>query len=51
MKTRKLFVSMTLFILLGSLSVLSTGCWAIPEDRSTGDFVKEDRSVCFHNPV
>ena len=45
MNTRKFFAPLSLFLLLGMFATLSTGCWAIPEDRSTGNFVKEDRNV------
>lgn len=45
MKTKSFFAPVTLFLLLGTLSVLSTGCWAVPKDHSTGNFVKEERNV------
>jgi len=45
MDTKKLFVPLLLFILFGLFTTVSFGCWNIPEDRSTGDFVKEERSV------
>jgi hypothetical protein len=45
MKTGKLFTSISLFVLFGLFATLSTGCWAVPEDRSTGSFIKEDRNV------
>lgn len=51
MKTSKIFAPLTLLILLCSLSVLSTGCWAIPKDHSTGDFVKEERAVSNFNKL
>lgn len=45
METRRLFVPLSLFILLGLFTTVSFGCWNIPEDRSTGDFIKEERAV------
>lgn len=45
MDTNKLFVPLALFILLGVFTTVSFGCWNIPEDRSTGNFVKEERAV------
>jgi hypothetical protein len=45
MKTKNILVPFALFILLGLFATVSFGCWTIPEDRSTGDFVKEDRNV------
>lgn len=45
METRKLFVPLALFILMGMFTTVSFGCWNIPEDRSTGNFIKEDRPV------
>ena len=45
MKTNKLVINFSLVLLLGLIANLSSGCWAIPEDRSTGNFIKEDRSV------
>jgi len=45
MDTKKLFVPFSLFILLGLFTTVSFGCWNIPENRSTGDFVKEERAV------
>ena len=45
MDTKKLFIPLALFILLGLFATVSFGCWNIPEDRSTGNFVKEERTV------
>jgi hypothetical protein len=45
MKTKKLFVPVSFIILMGLFATFSTGCWAIPEDRSTGNFIKEERNV------
>jgi hypothetical protein len=45
MDTRKLFVPLALFILMGMFATVSFGCWNIPQDRSTGNFIKEARTV------
>lgn len=45
MKTRNIIVPFSLFILFGLFTTLSNGCWAVPEDRSTGNFIKQDRDV------
>lgn len=45
MDTKKLFVPFSLFVLMGMFTTVSFGCWNIPQDRSTGNFVKEERPV------
>jgi len=45
MDTKKLFVPFALFILMGMFATVSFGCWNIPQDRGTGNFVKEERTV------
>jgi hypothetical protein len=45
MNSRNLFVPLALVILLGLFATVSFGCWNIPEDRSTGNFIKEERNV------
>ena len=45
MDSKRLFVPVALVILLGMFATVSFGCWNIPQDRSTGNFVKEERSV------
>jgi hypothetical protein len=45
METKKLFVPFALLILLGMITTVSFGCWNIPPDRSSGNFIKEERSV------
>jgi hypothetical protein len=45
MDSRKLFVPLALVILLGMFATVSFGCWNIPQDHSTDNFVKEDRAV------
>jgi hypothetical protein len=45
METKKLFAPLALFILMGMFTTVSFGCWNIPENRSTGNFIKEDRPV------
>jgi len=45
MELKKLFVPLTLIILLGMIATVSFGCWNIPADRSTGNFIKEERNV------
>jgi len=45
METRKLIVPLALFILLGMFATVSFGCYNIPQDRSTGNFIKEERNV------
>jgi len=45
MNTRKLFIPVAIFVMLGMFTTVSFGCWNIPLDRSTGNFIKEDRQV------
>jgi hypothetical protein len=45
MDSKKLFVPLALVILFGMFATVSFGCWNIPADRSTGNFIKEARSV------
>jgi len=45
MDSRKLFMPLVLVILLGLFATVSFGCWNMPQDHSTGNFVKEDRAV------
>ena len=45
MKTNKLIINLSLVVLMGFIANLASGCWAIPEDRSTGNFIKEERNV------
>jgi hypothetical protein len=45
MDTKKIFVPFALFILMGMFATVSFGCYNIPADRSTGNFVKEERTV------
>ena len=45
MDSKKLFVPLALIILLGMFATVSFGCWNIPQDRSTGNFIKEERTV------
>ena len=45
METRKLFVPLTLFLLLGLIATVTFGCWNMPQERSTADYVKENRNV------
>jgi len=45
MDTKKLLVPLALFILLWMVAAVSFGCWDIPQDRSTGNFIKEERAV------
>jgi hypothetical protein len=45
MESKKLFVPLALVILLGMIATVSFGCWNVPADRSTGDFIKEVRAV------
>ena len=45
MDTKKLIVPFALIILFGMIATVSFGCWNIPQDRSTGNFIKEDRPV------
>jgi len=45
MDSKKLFVPVALMILLGMIATVSFGCWNIPADRSTGNFIKEERAV------
>jgi hypothetical protein len=45
MDTKKIFVPFALFILMGMFATVSFGCYNIPADRSTGNFIKEDRQV------
>jgi len=51
MDTKKLFVPLALFLLLGMLATSSFGCWNMPQDRSTGNFVKEERTVSNFNKL
>jgi len=34
-----------LFILMGMFATVSFGCWYVPQDHSTGNFIKEERIV------
>ena len=45
MDTRKLFVPLALFLLMGMFATVSFGCWNIPQDQGTGNYAKEDRNV------
>jgi hypothetical protein len=45
METKKLFVPLSLIVLLGLIATVSFGCWNFPEDRSNGNFIKEERNV------
>lgn len=45
MYTKKLFVPTALILLLAMFSTVSFGCWNIPQDHSTGNFIKEERTV------
>jgi hypothetical protein len=45
MEIKKLIVPLALFILLGMFATVSFGCYNIPQDRSTGNFIKEERNV------
>jgi hypothetical protein len=45
MDTRKLFVPLALFIMMGMFATVSFGCWNLPQDKGTGNYAKEDRNV------
>lgn len=45
MDSKKIFVPLALVILLGMIATVSFGCWNMPADRSTGNFIKEERAV------
>jgi hypothetical protein len=45
MNTRKLVIPAAIFMLLGMFTTISYGCWNVPQDKSTGNFVKEERTV------
>jgi hypothetical protein len=45
MELKKLFVPLAMIFLLGLIATVSFGCWNMPADRSTGNFIKEERSV------
>lgn len=45
MNTKKLFIPVAIFVMLGMFATVSFGCWNVPLDRSTGNFIKEDRQV------
>jgi hypothetical protein len=45
MDSKKIFVPFALVILLGMIATVSFGCWNVPADRSTGNFIKEVRTV------
>jgi hypothetical protein len=45
MKTNRLLAHFSLIIILGLFATVSFGCWNIPEDHSTGTFIKETRDV------
>lgn len=45
MNTKKLFAPFALIVLMGMFATVSFGCWNVPQDRSTGDFVKAERTV------
>jgi hypothetical protein len=45
METRRFFVPLTLIIILGLFATVSFGCWNVPQDHGTGNYVKEERNV------
>jgi hypothetical protein len=45
MESKKMFVPLALVILLAMIATASFGCWNVPADRNTGDFIKEVRSI------
>jgi hypothetical protein len=45
MDSKKLFVPLALFVLMGMFATVSFGCWTVPQDKGTGDFTKEERNV------
>jgi len=45
METKKLMLSFAMFVLFGSIGIMTYGCTNMPLDRATGNFVKEDRPV------
>jgi hypothetical protein len=51
MDTKKFFVPITLVILLGMIATVSFGCWNVPADRNTGNFIKEVRAVSNFNKL
>jgi hypothetical protein len=45
MESKRIFVPLALVIFLGMIATVSFGCWNIPADRSTGNFIKQERAV------
>lgn len=51
MDSKKIFVSFAIVILLGMIATVSFGCWNMPADHSTGNFIKEVRTVSNFNKL
>jgi hypothetical protein len=45
MNTKRIYAPLSLVVILALLATVSFGCMNIPQDRGTGNFVKEDRAV------
>ncbi len=45
METRKRLVPLALIVLMAMFATVSFGCWNTPQDKGTGNSVKEDRAV------
>lgn len=45
METGKKFVPTALIIILAMFATGSFGCWNMPQDKSTGNYVKEERTI------
>jgi hypothetical protein len=45
METRKRLVPLALIVLMAMFATVSFGCWNIPQDKSTGNYIKEERTV------